>query len=103
MTGDLTKQMRVVDQDYLDWIRGMQCIVGYRCQGAVVPHHLETRGAGGSDHFTLPLCGWHHSEIHMTGERTLGDRYVVDWWREVARLEERWWTKGGHNGNERKS
>ena len=100
MTGDLTKQVRAVDPDYLEWIRQMSCIVGYRCQGPVAPHHMETVGSGGSDHFTLPICSWHHAEIHMLGERTMSDRYIVNWWYEVARLEKRWYMteKGGHNG-----
>ena len=100
MTGDLIKRARVADPDYLEWIRQMPCMVGYRCQGTVVPHHLESRGAGGSDHYVIPLCGLHHAEIHMIGERTMGDRYLVNWWYEVARLEERWWTKEGRNGKQ---
>jgi hypothetical protein len=84
------KPIREQDAAYLDWIRSKSCLVGVGCWGDVVPHHLETRGAGGSDYAALPVCVHHHAQIHALGERTSGDKYVVDWWKEAWKLLKEW-------------
>lgn len=51
--------------------------------GPVVPHHVRTRGAGGKDSCTVPLCssnpktGWEgcHERLHRMGARTFEKRY----------------------------
>lgn len=44
---------------------------------AVLPHHIRSRGAGGSDeaHNLLSLCRTHHTVIHNVGPRTFCDVY----------------------------
>lgn len=49
---------------------------GYGCQSD--PHHIPTRGAGGVDKDTVPLCRVHHDEWHSTGEHTFAAKYDVD-------------------------
>lgn len=46
------------------------CIIcGESREGFVCLHHVKTRKSGGSDEtFNLmPLCAWHHTEIHKIG------------------------------------
>ena len=48
----LPKPRRVVDEDYLDFVRGQRCCVpGCRLTEPSDPHHGVTRGAGGSDFY----------------------------------------------------
>ena len=58
------------------------CIVCNR-QGVDL-HHVKTRGSGGSDEeFNLmPLCRWHHSQIHTEGLNKLSMKYRVRNWLE---------------------
>lgn len=46
--------------------------------GCSEPHHIPTRGAGGIDKDTVPLCRAHHQEWHDAGEQTFADKYGVD-------------------------
>jgi len=42
------------------------------------PHHIRTRGAGGSDEASnlLSLCTAHHREAHTIGMLTFGEKYL---------------------------
>jgi hypothetical protein len=91
----LIKPRRETSPEYLEWIRGMNCLVGIGCFGAVHPHHLERRGAGGSDFSAVPLCVLHHSQIHAIGEKMADERYLIDWWYAAHTLVVRWFSKGG--------
>lgn len=57
---------------YLRWVRTFPCIV---CgNGDVHAHHVQVCNPNGigtkpSDFRTLPLCPYHHNDLHMTGER----------------------------------
>lgn len=42
------------------------------------PHHIPTRGAGGKDKDTVPLCRAHHTEWHSIGEQSFADKHGVD-------------------------
>jgi hypothetical protein len=77
------KQRRQVDKDYLKLIREKPCCV---CFGVAEPHHLVTRGAGGSDYHTVPLCREHHSELHRLGLLAFEGRYRLNLWRVAAFL-----------------
>ena len=52
------------------------------------PHHIPTRGAGGIDKDTVPLCRAHHDEWHRTGEHTFAAKYDVDLRAVAAALHE---------------
>ena len=78
------KPTRYVDEDYLSYIRTLPCL-GLNCGADSGPHHFVTRGAGGSDHFAVPLCQRHHTEIHW-GRETWQKKHACDLWRECARL-----------------
>lgn len=65
-----------IDLDYLAWIRAHECAApselagGRPCGGLMESHHIFGRGMGGGkrdDRFTVPLCCYHHREIHDTG------------------------------------
>ena len=60
----------------LQTIREKPCSVCFRV-GPSDPHHIRTRGAGGSDTFDnlLPLCREHHVETHKIGRATFLEKY----------------------------
>jgi len=78
----LGKPTRQVDEKYLDYIRGLECIV---CHRRPDPHHLVARGAGGSDYTAIPLCRLHHTEAHTLGKARFGERYGLDVWQCACR------------------
>jgi len=64
----IPKPKREKDEAYLKYIKGLPCACrDHTCTGDVVPHHTTTKGAGGSDYLTIPLCYTHHSRIHNEG------------------------------------
>lgn len=52
-------------------------VAGCRAAPAPEPHHIRTRGAGGTDDPVnlIRLCGPHHVEVHKVGRWTFADRY----------------------------
>ena len=60
------KPSRDRDPQYLAWVRGRPCCV---CGAAPPsePHHMVTRGAGGSDCLVVPVCRVCHSSAHSMG------------------------------------
>lgn len=48
------------------------------------PQHCPTRGAGGLDKDTLPLCRKHHIEAGAIGEKSFNAKYGIDQ-RAIAR------------------
>ena len=67
------------DPVYLDWVRSLPCLLaGVGCVDTVQPHHVRSRGAGGTDRETVPLCWLHHAEGHQVGWCTFERRYQVD-------------------------
>lgn len=79
----IPKPVRHVDEGYLSYIRSLACVVCGR--GPADAHHVTTRGAGGSDYATVPLCREHHTQVHRMGHHQLERVHGVDLWREVAR------------------
>ena len=63
--------MRIEDGKFYLWITEQPlwieegCLV---CGRTAERAHLRSRGAGGSDHFLLPLCHEHHMESHERPE-----------------------------------
>jgi len=76
----IPKPTRQVDKVYLAWVRTQPCVV---CGARAEPHHVVTRGAGGSDYFAIPVCREHHDEFNRGGNALWGGRYG-DVWRHVA-------------------
>ena len=79
------KPVRLKDRGYLAWVRRRPCIgCGARSQA----HHTVTKGAGGSDFRTVPVCWKHHQELHRKGPAWFEEEYMVDIQDEVIRLLE---------------
>lgn len=66
--------------------RELPCLICGR--GPCDPHHVRSRGAGGRDEHTVPLCEEHHHEFHDIGRHSFDKRYGVDLLHEAARLHE---------------
>jgi len=79
------KPTRRKDPGYLDWVRMQPCLA---CGVAAHAHHTVTKGAGGSDYRTVPLCFKHHTELHGRGAVWFEEEYIVDLQEEVIRLLE---------------
>ena len=67
------------DPAHLEYIRSLPCSVStnYGCEGDVVPHHDPSKGAGGHDRQTVPLCAAHHREVHYRGRLSFDAKYGV--------------------------
>jgi len=56
---------REVDDEYIAWIKGWECL---SCKKwPVDAHHTVSRGAGGSDYTSIPLCHSCHMQCHSMG------------------------------------
>ncbi len=55
------------------------------------PHHIRTRGAGGTDEpgNLLSLCIAHHAEAHTLGVMSFADKYSQFFGKIIAALSER--------------
>ena len=62
-------------EDYLDFIRSLPCIIR---GGRSDPHHVKSRGAGGSDFLCIPLNRKYHSEIGSIGIARFEKKYKVN-------------------------
>lgn len=79
------KPNRLKNPDYLAWIRRQPCLVDHVVAQA---HHTMSRGAGGSDYRSVPLCPQHHRECHRRGGSWFQETYRLDFTEEVIRLME---------------
>jgi hypothetical protein len=59
-------------------------VLGSTIRGQSEPHHVPSRGAGGTDKDCVPLSAELHREFHTIGEQSFSDRYGVDL-RAIAR------------------
>jgi hypothetical protein len=83
----LPKPKRIVDEAYLGFVRDRRCTVpGCRHSEPADPHHIVTRGAGGSDYTAIPLCREHHSLIHHVGRARFETDTGLDLWQVAARV-----------------
>ena len=81
----LAKPERIVDQRFLAHVRSLRCLV---CSHpSPDAHHLQSRGAGGSDYTCVPLCRAHHQEYHAIGlTRFETKHHRINLWRENSRI-----------------
>jgi hypothetical protein len=79
------KPVRLKDKSYLAWVRRQPCLVDYVVAEA---HHTVSRGAGGSDYRSVPLCIRHHKEVHRMGREAFQVKYRLDFGEEIVRLME---------------
>ena len=64
--------------DYHLKVRRFPCMIGVGCTGDVVGHHVKAVGAGGLDMANeVPLCWWHHGEVHDWGRPRFERKYGV--------------------------
>lgn len=47
-------------------------------RGPSVPHHDPSRGAGGTDADTMPLCNDDHAAVHQEGRKSFWRRVGLD-------------------------
>jgi len=68
------------------WIRKYPCMIGVKCQGDVVGHHVKSVGAGGQDLGNeVALCWHHHGQVHRMGRPRFEAQYGVDLDREAKK------------------
>jgi len=81
------KPARIQDKMYLAYIKGLPCLCRDNlCIGDIVPHHTKTKGSGGSDYLTVPLCGFHHAEVHSVGRTTFQRVHNINFTHEIIRI-----------------
>ena len=61
---------------------------GCKFRGQCEAHHYPSRGAGGLDADTLPLCPDHHDEVHRIGAKSFEVKYGVSLVEERERMRE---------------
>lgn len=64
------KRKRIEDQNILERYRNQKCCVEFCVsQSKSDPHHIKSVGAFGDDvdENIVPLCRWHHNDIHNIG------------------------------------
>lgn len=85
----IPKPTRVTDQDYLEWIEGLACMIcgrfgaGYKA-GVSDAHHINKKGHGSmsgktDDTRAVPLCFEHHREYHQHGRDTFAEKHDLDY------------------------
>ncbi len=76
----LREPTRIDCPGHLAWVRNThQCAVfDENCLGKNQAHHVTTKGAGGGDDTAVPLCVFHHGEVHNIGIKTFEKKYVLD-------------------------
>ena len=77
----IEKPKREVDEDYLDFIRGMPCAVCGKFPAD--PHHWKTRASGGSDYWAIAMCRRCHRLIDDLGRNTFCNIYEFDPWKKI--------------------
>ncbi|HEC61699.1 MAG TPA: DUF968 domain-containing protein [bacterium] len=74
-------------QYMVNWMRAWHCTL---CgEVSAPPHHIVSRGAGGSDdkENLLAFCSSHHTEIHNIGIQTFANKYPEVKERIVAAID----------------
>lgn len=72
---------------YLDFMRKQPCLIK---GGMSDPHHVKTRGAGGSDFLTVNLNRKYHSELEQIGMFRFEHKYGVDIEKSIRELHKRY-------------
>lgn len=82
------KHKREKDKAYIKFIKSHSCEV---CgDSSVDAHHVQTRGAGGSDYACIPLCRNCHIKLHSWGLDAVEARYRVNLWQAAWRYLKEW-------------
>ena len=82
------------------WIKKQRCAIDDgECGGVVDPHHVRNGTDGGmglkpNDKWCVPLCRWHHGQLHRDGWRTFERLHNINLRSEALRLAERSPDKG---------
>ena len=71
-----------------EWCRTLPCCVCGR-KPPSDPHHIVSRGAGGSDRDCVPLCRDCHTEIHTIGRDSFEAKHNVNLRAVAEALHER--------------
>jgi hypothetical protein len=78
------KPQKIIDEEYLSYIRKMPCSV---CtQSPVDPDHLiaqKWKQAFRNDYSALPLCRNHHGERGQYGDSKFQELYAINIWKEA--------------------
>lgn len=96
------------DNNHLDFVRGLPCIICKDDTSTEAAHirYAEPRlgkrqtgmGEKSDDAFALPLCGRHHREQHTQNERAWWNGYAID---PVALALALYRVSGDHEAGER--
>jgi len=93
-----SKSRRYKDNDYIEWVRGLPCIVCLILMPTMNtsniisdPHHVNKQGHGTmagktDDNRCVPLCHRHHVEYHNIGKESFKEKYEVDFEAVIDRL-----------------
>ena len=83
------KKKRIVDQDLLDYIKTLPCLISGEIPSD--PDHIVSRGAGGDDvaNNVWPIARRYHVERHKIGLISFIKKYpVLKTWLELAGRED---------------
>lgn len=96
-----TMTKRYVNKLHLSWIHNQRCIVGDdKCQSPLQAHHLlkpfdgiKGMGRKSNDKNLVPLCLYHHTELHTMGSETkFSQKYFGDS-ESLKVLAQQFWLK----------
>lgn len=90
----LPKPTREIDLTYRAWIITQPCAI-CGCFHTVAGHHWQEKGHGGkgtkcSDYRLVPLCVFHHDEVHRKGRDTFSAMYGINAELVIAVLNQRY-------------
>lgn len=89
----IEKPFRYVNKDYVEFIKKQPCCITGRHYAD--PHHVISRGAGGSDLTLVPLIHELHQEIHTIGQETFQKNHNIDFDKIRLKLLEKFIKTGG--------
>jgi hypothetical protein len=80
----MSRDTKIIDEDYLAYIRTLGCLVCY--SKPVDPDHLRARGweeFKRNDYCAIPLCRRHHTERGQVGDQKFCAKYQIrNLWEE---------------------
>ncbi len=91
---------RIRSPKHLTWIRTLRCVVPGCPHRLVQVHHLlhcpdaKARSEKAGDNWTVPLCVFHHHELHHMGDET---RWVVRHWIDLVAIAAEFWRRSPAN------
>ena len=81
----------LIDEEWLDEVRQMQCCVE-GCNNQAIPHHTQSRKRGRRDDLTINVCQPHHvtggikQAIHQMGTEAWEKAFNIDTARHAENL-----------------